>query len=192
MADEPKRGGTSTEELDKLIAKGKQKGFLTYDEVNDALPSDVVSPRPARRHHDDVRLHGHRGRGLGQGRPPALRDRGAQPEAEADDDEARAAPHRPHAGPRRPHRGSRCASTCARWAGSRSSPARARSRSPSASRRARTRPPRAILVHQPRHRARSARLRDELRKDAASRSRTWWTTPRRSPPRRRRRSCAAR
>ena len=24
--------------LDKLIAKGKQKGFLTYDEVNDALP----------------------------------------------------------------------------------------------------------------------------------------------------------
>jgi RNA polymerase primary sigma factor len=29
--------------LDKLISKGKQKGFLTYDEVNDALPSDVVS-----------------------------------------------------------------------------------------------------------------------------------------------------
>jgi RNA polymerase primary sigma factor len=38
MADEPR-----IEELDKLIAKGKQKGFLTYDEVNDALPSDVVS-----------------------------------------------------------------------------------------------------------------------------------------------------
>src|SRR5262247_579684 len=38
MADEPK-----LEELDKLIAKGKQRGFLTYDEVNDALPSDVVS-----------------------------------------------------------------------------------------------------------------------------------------------------
>src|SRR5690349_19195446 len=38
MADEPK-----IEELDKLIAKGKQKGFLTYDEVNDALPSDLVS-----------------------------------------------------------------------------------------------------------------------------------------------------
>src|SRR5258707_6366023 len=37
-ADEPK-----IEELDKLIAKGKQKGFLTYDEVNDALPSDLVS-----------------------------------------------------------------------------------------------------------------------------------------------------
>ncbi|HTK89701.1 MAG TPA: RNA polymerase sigma factor RpoD [Verrucomicrobiae bacterium] len=38
MADEPK-----LEELDKLIAMGKQKGFLTYDEVNDALPQDIVS-----------------------------------------------------------------------------------------------------------------------------------------------------
>jgi RNA polymerase primary sigma factor len=38
MADEPK-----LEELDKLIAMGKQKGYLTYDEVNDALPSDIVS-----------------------------------------------------------------------------------------------------------------------------------------------------
>ena len=38
MADEPK-----LDELDKLIAMGKQKGFLTYDEVNDALPSDIVS-----------------------------------------------------------------------------------------------------------------------------------------------------
>ena len=38
MVDEPK-----LRELDKLIAKGKQKGYLTYDEVNDALPSDVVS-----------------------------------------------------------------------------------------------------------------------------------------------------
>src|SRR5213082_3857398 len=38
MADEPK-----LEELDRLISRGKQKGFLTYDEVNDALPSDLVS-----------------------------------------------------------------------------------------------------------------------------------------------------
>ncbi len=38
MADEPKM-----DELDKLISIGKQKGFLTYDEVNDALPSDIVS-----------------------------------------------------------------------------------------------------------------------------------------------------
>src|SRR5262245_65544736 len=36
--DEPRLEGR-----DKLIATGKQKGFLTYDEVNDALPSDIVS-----------------------------------------------------------------------------------------------------------------------------------------------------
>src|SRR4030095_7426139 len=38
MADEPK-----LEELDKLIVMGKQKGFLTYDAVNDALPQDIAS-----------------------------------------------------------------------------------------------------------------------------------------------------
>jgi RNA polymerase primary sigma factor len=38
MTEEPK-----LEELDRLISVGKQKGFLTYDEVNDALPSDIVS-----------------------------------------------------------------------------------------------------------------------------------------------------
>ncbi|HEU4371626.1 MAG TPA: RNA polymerase sigma factor region1.1 domain-containing protein, partial [Methylomirabilota bacterium] len=38
MSDEPRPG-----ELDRLISVGKQKGFLTYDEVNDALPSDIVS-----------------------------------------------------------------------------------------------------------------------------------------------------
>ncbi len=38
MSEEPK-----LEELDRLITIGKQKGFLTYDEVNDALPSAIVS-----------------------------------------------------------------------------------------------------------------------------------------------------
>ena len=38
MSDDPKM-----EELEKLISIGKQKGYVTYDEVNDALPSDVVS-----------------------------------------------------------------------------------------------------------------------------------------------------
>src|SRR5918994_1273321 len=38
MTEEPK-----LEELDRLISIGKQKGYLTYDEVNDALPSDIVS-----------------------------------------------------------------------------------------------------------------------------------------------------
>ena len=38
MSEEPR-----LEELDRLVTIGKQKGFLTYDEVNDALPSDIVS-----------------------------------------------------------------------------------------------------------------------------------------------------
>ena len=38
MTEEPKVEG-----LERLVSMGKAKGFLTYDEVNDALPSDLVS-----------------------------------------------------------------------------------------------------------------------------------------------------
>jgi RNA polymerase primary sigma factor len=38
MSDDPK-----LEELDKLISIGKQKGYVTYDDVNEALPSDLVN-----------------------------------------------------------------------------------------------------------------------------------------------------
>jgi RNA polymerase primary sigma factor len=44
-----KRGETAmgkepqTEEFKKLISLGEEKGFLTYDDVNDLLPADVVS-----------------------------------------------------------------------------------------------------------------------------------------------------
>ncbi|HOS98429.1 MAG TPA: RNA polymerase sigma factor RpoD, partial [Deltaproteobacteria bacterium] len=31
-------------EIQKLIAMGKSKGFLTYEEVNDGLPDDILSP----------------------------------------------------------------------------------------------------------------------------------------------------
>ena len=30
--------------IKQLIAKGKEQGFLTYAEVNDHLPSDIVDP----------------------------------------------------------------------------------------------------------------------------------------------------
>jgi RNA polymerase primary sigma factor len=36
-------GTTKVEGLERLVAQGKAKGFLTYDEVNDALPPDMVS-----------------------------------------------------------------------------------------------------------------------------------------------------
>ncbi len=31
------------EDLDKLITLGKKKGFLTYDEVNEILPSEIIT-----------------------------------------------------------------------------------------------------------------------------------------------------
>nr|MDQ2693967.1 RNA polymerase sigma factor RpoD [Pseudomonadota bacterium] len=31
-------------QLKKLIARGKEQGFLTYAEVNDHLPDDIVDP----------------------------------------------------------------------------------------------------------------------------------------------------
>ena len=34
---------TKITEVKQLINIGKEKGFLTYDEVNDILPSEVVS-----------------------------------------------------------------------------------------------------------------------------------------------------
>ena len=32
-----------TDEFKKLISLGEEKGFLTYDDVNDLLPSDIIS-----------------------------------------------------------------------------------------------------------------------------------------------------
>ncbi|OQY17800.1 MAG: RNA polymerase subunit sigma-70, partial [Desulfobacteraceae bacterium 4572_35.1] len=36
---------TKEEEFLQLIETGKEKGFLTYEEVNDAIPEDMVSPQ---------------------------------------------------------------------------------------------------------------------------------------------------
>ena len=41
-ADKSGKGGKG-EKLQALVEQGKSKGFLTYDEVNDALPADVVA-----------------------------------------------------------------------------------------------------------------------------------------------------
>ena len=35
---------THVSEINKLVLLGKEKGYLTYEEVNDVLPSDVVTP----------------------------------------------------------------------------------------------------------------------------------------------------
>jgi len=84
MSEEPR-----LEELDRLISMGKQKGFLTYDEVNDALPSDLVSLDQL----DDIMMmfgamdievvdSAKAGR-----LPSEVRERKAQPEPEENDDD---------------------------------------------------------------------------------------------------------
>ncbi len=35
---------TNVSEINQLISHGKEKGYLTYEEVNDVLPSDLVTP----------------------------------------------------------------------------------------------------------------------------------------------------
>jgi len=35
---------TSVSEINQLISQGKEKGYLTYEEVNDVLPQDLVTP----------------------------------------------------------------------------------------------------------------------------------------------------
>ncbi|MBI5529296.1 MAG: RNA polymerase sigma factor RpoD [Deltaproteobacteria bacterium] len=45
-------GASFTKELRELIDLGKEKGFLTFDEVNDILPPDMVSPEQL----DDVMM----------------------------------------------------------------------------------------------------------------------------------------
>src|SRR3954464_14331965 len=44
VSDSPPNGthGRDRKEVQQLIDLGKSKGFLTYEEVNDALPADVV------------------------------------------------------------------------------------------------------------------------------------------------------
>ena len=35
---------TNVTEINQLISHGKEKGYLTYEEVNDVLPQDLVTP----------------------------------------------------------------------------------------------------------------------------------------------------
>ena len=37
-------GNKQAQQLKDLIARGKEQGFLTYAEVNDHLPNDIVDP----------------------------------------------------------------------------------------------------------------------------------------------------
>ena len=132
-------------QLKLLIARGKEQGFLTYAEVNDHLPSEIVDPEQIE---DIVQM---------------INDMGIPVYEKAPDAESLLM-REPVVGRRRSRRGSRrrardhastpssaarptrCACTCARWAPSSCSRAKARSRSRSASRKASTRSRRAVAL----------------------------------------------
>ncbi len=46
---------THVSEINQLVSQGKEKGYLTYEEVNDVLPSDVVTPEESK-NRDDKRV----------------------------------------------------------------------------------------------------------------------------------------
>ena len=186
MSEEPR-----LEELDRLIAIGKQKGFLTYDEVNDALPSDIVSLDQL----DDIMIDVREpwtSRWSTPPRPAACPRRSSSGRRPWRTTTMEAAGHhRPDPRPRGADRGSRCASTCARWGASLSSPARARSTLAKRIEEGEEQVTRAMPLHEPRPRAlprtaRPAQPQRDLRQGE------WSTSTRRSPATRRPRPWPAR
>ena len=49
-------------QLKQLIARGKEQGYLTYGEVNDHLPDEIVDPEQIE---DIINMINRRGRGRG-------------------------------------------------------------------------------------------------------------------------------
>ncbi len=66
----------------KLIAKGKQRGYLTYEEMNDDLPDEAVSPDKLGLFADDAGRAGHRADRRGRGRPARAVRRGGRSRVE--------------------------------------------------------------------------------------------------------------
>jgi RNA polymerase primary sigma factor len=120
--------------LKSLIAKGKEQGYLTYAEVNDHLPDDISDPDQVE---DIIQMINDMGIQVFEQAPDADELLLTEGDGSADDiaaAEAAAALAAVETKPAAPP--TRCACTCARWAPSNCSPARARSSSPSASKRA--------------------------------------------------------
>ena len=53
-------------QLKLLVQRGKEQGYLTYAEVNDHLPEDIVDSDQIEHHPNDQR-HGHSGDGRSAG-----------------------------------------------------------------------------------------------------------------------------
>ena len=123
--------------LKNLIKLGKERGFLTYSEINDHLPDDLVD---AEQIEAIISTFGDMGIQVYDQAPdqercssPPTRSRWRRPTRTS---RSRPKPRCRRSTPSSAAPPTRCACTCARWARSSCSRARARSRSPSASRTA--------------------------------------------------------
>ena len=101
-------------QLKRLIAKGKEQGFLTYGEVNDHLPSEIVDPEQIE---DIVNMINDMGIPVYEKAPDAesliLADGPAAPTTRRSRRPRRRwRPSTPNSAARL----TRCACTCARWA----------------------------------------------------------------------------
>ena len=114
------------DEVRQLITMGKEKGYLLYEEVNDMLPSEISSSDEL----DDIfSMFGSMGIEVVDSEQKYPGEGGGRRRARS-----WTSPRAPWTRPTTPS-----ACTCARWAPFPCSPARARSRSPSASSAARRR-----------------------------------------------------
>ena len=135
-------------EIQALINMGKQRGYVTYSGDEQVPPHAPHLGRPARRPHDHVQRAGHRSRQQGSarsGKPKSARVRSTRSVA-VEDTSANA------------QQRSRSGCTFARWARCRCCRVKARSRSPSASKKGESivwssatcsRPPTSLVHHGP-------------------------------------------
>jgi RNA polymerase primary sigma factor len=77
--DGVKKKNYATKEMEKIIALGRQKGFLTYDEVNDMLPEDISSSEEIDRlfemlGNEDIQLIEHEEERPVEKSPPVLKE----------------------------------------------------------------------------------------------------------------------
>ena len=124
-----------TAAVKRLIAKGKERGYITFDELNAILPPDQNSSEQI----EDV-MANFSEMGIQVVESEETED-GEAPVAKAEKaEEAEEAKSRPATSTRRAWAAptTRCACTCARWAASNCCRVRARSPSPSGSRPAAT------------------------------------------------------
>ena len=102
------------QQLKDLIARGKEQGYLTYAEVNDHLPNDIVDPEQIE---DIVNMINDMGITVYEKAPDAesmlLSD---TPSQTTKTPPRKPKPHSPASTPNSVARPTRCACTCAKWA----------------------------------------------------------------------------